>query len=64
MENQLIPDEIIMNKIYYIRGQKIMLAVKTLKLSARRFEFSPVGATEPLYENRTSFILASARKAP
>ncbi|WP_426669460.1 ORF6N domain-containing protein [Mucilaginibacter sp. McL0603] len=26
MENQLIPDEIIMNKIYYIRGQKIMLA--------------------------------------
>ena len=26
MDNQLIPDEIIMNKIYYIRGQKIMLA--------------------------------------
>lgn len=26
MNNQLIPDEIIMNKIYYIRGQKIMLA--------------------------------------
>ncbi|MHB8206403.1 ORF6N domain-containing protein [Mucilaginibacter sp.] len=26
MENQLVPDEIIMNKIYYIRGQKIMLA--------------------------------------
>ena len=25
MENQLIPDEIIMNKIYYIRGQKVML---------------------------------------
>jgi hypothetical protein len=26
MENQLIPDEIIMNKIYYIRGHKTMLA--------------------------------------
>jgi hypothetical protein len=26
MDDQLIPDEIIMNKIYYIRGQKIMLA--------------------------------------
>src|ERR1700733_13067959 len=26
MDNQLIPDKIIMNKIYYIRGQKIMLA--------------------------------------
>jgi hypothetical protein len=26
MENQLVPDEIIMNKIYYIRGQKVMLA--------------------------------------
>jgi ORF6N domain-containing protein len=26
MKNQLIPDEIIVNKIYYIRGQKIMLA--------------------------------------
>jgi len=25
MENQFIPDEIIMNKIYYIRGQKVML---------------------------------------
>lgn len=25
MENQIIPDEIIMNKIYYIRGQKVML---------------------------------------
>ncbi|WP_426670483.1 ORF6N domain-containing protein [Mucilaginibacter sp. McL0603] len=25
MENQLIPDEIIMNKIYYIRNQKVML---------------------------------------
>jgi hypothetical protein len=25
MENQLIPDEIIMNQIYYIRGQKIIL---------------------------------------
>jgi hypothetical protein len=25
MENQLIPDEIIMNKIYYIRGQKTMV---------------------------------------
>jgi hypothetical protein len=25
MENQLIPDEIIMNKIFYIRGQKVML---------------------------------------
>ena len=26
MDNQLIADENIMNKIYYIRGQKIMLA--------------------------------------
>jgi len=26
MENQLISDEIIMNKIYYIRGHKTMLA--------------------------------------
>ena len=26
MENQLIPDEIIMNKIYFIRGHKTMLA--------------------------------------
>jgi len=26
MENQLIPDEIIMNKIYYIRGHKTLLA--------------------------------------
>ena len=26
MENQIIPDEIIMNKIYFIRGQKVMLA--------------------------------------
>ena len=25
MENQIIPDEIIMNQIYYIRGQKVML---------------------------------------
>ena len=25
MENQFISDEIIMNKIYYIRGQKVML---------------------------------------
>jgi hypothetical protein len=25
MENQLIPDEIIMNQIYYIRGQKVIL---------------------------------------
>lgn len=25
MEDQIIPDEIIMNKIYYIRGQKVML---------------------------------------
>ena len=25
MENQLIPDEIIMNQIYHIRGQKVML---------------------------------------
>jgi len=25
MENQLIPGEIIMNKIYYIRGQKVIL---------------------------------------
>jgi hypothetical protein len=25
MENQLIPDEIIMNKIYYIGGQKVMM---------------------------------------
>jgi len=25
MENQIIPDEIIMNKIYYIREQKVML---------------------------------------
>ena len=25
MENQLIPDEIIMNQIYYIRNQKVML---------------------------------------
>jgi hypothetical protein len=25
MENQLIPDEIIMNQIYYIRGQKIII---------------------------------------
>jgi hypothetical protein len=24
-ENQLIPDEIIMNKVYYIRGQKVMM---------------------------------------
>ncbi|MFB9841269.1 ORF6N domain-containing protein [Mucilaginibacter ginsenosidivorans] len=26
MEDQFIPDEIIMNQIYYIRGQKVMLA--------------------------------------
>jgi len=25
MESQFIPDEVIMNKIYYIRGQKVML---------------------------------------
>jgi regulator of replication initiation timing len=25
MENQFIPDEIIMNKVYYIRGQKVMI---------------------------------------
>jgi hypothetical protein len=25
MENQLIPDEIIMNKMYYIRGQKVIM---------------------------------------
>jgi len=25
MENQLIPDEIIMNQIYHIRGQKVVL---------------------------------------
>jgi hypothetical protein len=25
MENQLIPDEIIMSQIYYIRGQKVIL---------------------------------------
>lgn len=25
MENHLIPDEVIMNQIYYIRGQKVML---------------------------------------
>jgi predicted XRE-type DNA-binding protein len=25
MENQLIPDEIIMNQIYHIRSQKVML---------------------------------------
>ena len=25
MENQIIPDEIIMSKIFYIRGQKVML---------------------------------------
>src|ERR1700744_2359190 len=25
MKNQIIPDEMIMNKIFYIRGQKVML---------------------------------------
>ena len=25
MENQIIPDEVIMTKIFYIRGQKVML---------------------------------------
>jgi len=25
MENPIIPDEIIMNKIFYVRGQKVML---------------------------------------
>jgi hypothetical protein len=32
MENQLIPDEIIMNQIYYIRGQKVMLDFDLAKL--------------------------------
>lgn len=25
MENHIIPDEIVMSKIFYIRGQKVML---------------------------------------
>ena len=32
MENQIIPDEIIMNQIYYIRGQKVMLDFDLAKL--------------------------------
>jgi len=32
MENQMIPDEIIMNQIYYIRGQKVMLDFDLAKL--------------------------------
>ena len=32
MENQLIPDEIIMNQIYYIRCQKVMLDFDLAKL--------------------------------
>ena len=32
MENQMIPDEIIMNQIYYIRGQKVMLDYDLAKL--------------------------------
>nr|WP_294794790.1 ORF6N domain-containing protein [uncultured Mucilaginibacter sp.] len=32
MENQIIPDEIIMNQIYYIRNQKVMLDFDLAKL--------------------------------
>jgi hypothetical protein len=32
MENQLIPDEIIMNKIYYIREHKTMLTSDLVEL--------------------------------
>lgn len=32
MENHLIPDEIIMNQIYFIRGQKVMLDFDLAKL--------------------------------
>ncbi len=32
MENQFIPDEIIMNQIYLIRGQKVMLDFDLAKL--------------------------------
>ena len=32
MENQMIPDEIIMNQIYYIRNQKVMLDFDLAKL--------------------------------
>ena len=76
MENQFIPDEIIMNKIYYIRGQKVMLdsdlaelyGVETRRLNeqlARNIDRFPddfmFRLNEPEFESLMSQIATSKR---